>query len=341
MAGTDRNADDRLSYFGDAQSRPWSRDFYMLMRRVEGLHPQSPRIGEAARPHDEPVRLGQTPSLSFAQSNVDRISWNRAGRMRISVRFLGLFGPNGPLPLHLTELAQSRIRHQGDETFARFADVFHHRQLSLFYRAWRQAQPTASRDRPQSDRFMVYLGALIGEPSPAWAARDRLGDENKRFFAAILGRASRNAEGLVAVLRAYFGVPVGLQPYAARWMNLPATQRTRLGDTATGMLGQGAVLGSRVLDAQHHIRLRIGPLALADYQRLLPGGPWHGTLADWIRRYCDDALGVQATLVLSAPQVPALRLGAGARLGWTSWLGAKPHGTDADDLDLPMATAVG
>ena len=124
-------------------------------------------------------------------------------------------------------------------------------------------------------------------------------------------------------------------------MRLPAEQRSRLGDPGACLLGQGAVLGSRVLDAQHHVRLRIGPLGLADYQRLLPGGPWHGTLSDWVRRYCDDTLGVQATLVLAAPQVPALRLGGGARLGWTAWLGAKPPGTDADDLDLPLATAAG
>lgn len=341
MAGAYRNEDDRLTYFGDAQARPWSRDFYMLLRRVEGFHRSSPRIGEASRPQDEPVRLGQVASMTFAQSNVERIAPTRSGRMRISVRFLGLFGPHGALPIHLTELAWAREHNAGDETLARFADVFHHRQLSMFYRAWRSAQPTASRDRPERDRFMVYTGALIGEAPAPWRSRDRVGDETRRFFAGLLGRAARNEDGLLGILNGYFGVRFALEPFAARWMTLPEAQRSRLGDPSCGALGAGMLLGRRVFDAQHHVRLRVGPLSMRDYERFLPGGEWHGALRDWVRRYCDDVLGVGAVLVLSAAEVPSLRLGAGARLGWTSWLGRRRGAADADDLDLPLATAIG
>ena len=77
---------------------------------------------------------------------------------RMEVFFFGLFGPHGPLPLHLTEYARNRLRQAGDPTFARFADIFHHRLLSLFYRAWANAQPTVNLDRPESDRFADYVG---------------------------------------------------------------------------------------------------------------------------------------------------------------------------------------
>ena len=44
----------------------------------------------------------------------------------------GLLGPNGPLPLHLTEYVRERLRHHADPTFARFLDLFHHR-FALFF----------------------------------------------------------------------------------------------------------------------------------------------------------------------------------------------------------------
>ena len=66
---------------------------------------------------------------------------------RLLVRFFGLFGPDGPLPLHLTEYARDRMRNWRDATFQRFADVFHHRALSLFWRAYADSRPTISFDR--------------------------------------------------------------------------------------------------------------------------------------------------------------------------------------------------
>jgi len=37
-------------------------------------------------------------------------------------------------------------------------------------------------------------------------------------------------------------------------------------------------------------------------------------------------------LVLRQPEVPAMRLGGGCRLGWSTWLGQRPGEDDPDDL---------
>ncbi len=63
------------------------------------------------------------------------------------VRFFGLFGPNGPLPIHLTEYAHERQLQAKDNTFVEFCNVFHHRLLSLFYRAWAVNQKSVDFDR--------------------------------------------------------------------------------------------------------------------------------------------------------------------------------------------------
>ena len=127
--------------FGAIEREPWAWDFHQALRRIECLSPASPRIGTAARPADEPIRLGQEPNLGFAPAMLSGLVVGAEGRPpRIEVRFFGLFGPNGPLPLHLTEFAYGRQLQAGDQTFARFADIIHHRFLSLFHRAWTTAR---------------------------------------------------------------------------------------------------------------------------------------------------------------------------------------------------------
>ncbi len=248
------------------------------------------------------------------------------------MRFLGLLGPNGPLPLHLTEHALQRLR-QGDATFSRFLDLFHHRFLMLFFRAWAQAQPTVSLDRPHDDRFSQYVGALIGLGMPTLRKRDSVPDFAKLHWAGLLARHVRNAEGLRAILFGYFRVPIAIEQFAGHWMRLAEPERTRLGMRGC-VLGQDAVIGEQVYDRQHKIRVRAGALSLADYESFLPGGERLRKLVDWIRFYLTFELIWDLQLVLKCAEVPASRLGGSQRLGWSTWLGARRAQEDADDLAL-------
>ena len=143
MAGTDRAEADRVAFFAALEARPYEFDFYQALRRLEALFPEHPRLGRSIRLADDPVRLSQEPSLAFAPATLAGFRRGKASaRARMSVAFGGLFGPHGPLPLHLTEYARDRIINSADPTFARFLDVFHHRMLSLIYRTWAAAQRT-------------------------------------------------------------------------------------------------------------------------------------------------------------------------------------------------------
>ena len=154
---------DAVEFLEALAASPYRYDFYQTMRLLECLWGDQPRWGTAPRPADEPVRLGQAPDLSFAPTAI--ASFDAGGdqaRPRLTVYFGGLFGPNGPLPQHLTEYARERLRNAGDPTFCRFLDLFHHRFLALFYRAWAQAQPHVSRDRPEADHFAGFVASFIG-----------------------------------------------------------------------------------------------------------------------------------------------------------------------------------
>ena len=308
-------------------------DFFQAVRLLENAYPERPRVGESLRPRDDAVRFGQDPSLNF---NPTAISYYRpAGplaKARMAVNFFGLFGANGALPLHLTEYARERQRNLGDPTLVAFVDVFHHRMLSLFYRARATAEPTISLDRPEGDRFSGYVGSMFGIGSPAMRERDEIGDFAKLHFAGLLANQKRPASGLVTILREYFKLPIELEQFVGHWMRLPADAQTRIGMQDQGSrVGISAVLGSKVWDCQNKFRLVIGPLAYDDYTRLLPDGASMRRLKAWVRNYAGTVLDWDVRLVLRQDAVPPLKLGV-TKLGWSTYLASRPAARDTDQL---------
>jgi type VI secretion system protein ImpH len=332
---------DALTFLAALEAAPHRYDFYQTLRRLECLYADRPRWGRARRPGDEPIRNGQDPDLSFAPAplaSFERGSGERPPRLQ--VRLFGLLGPNGPLPIHLTEYARERLRHAGDPTFSRFLDLLQHRFLALFYRAWAQAQPHVSYDRPHEDRFGTYVGSFIGLATSPFRDRDSVPDVAKLFHAGTLVRQPRNAEGLRGILEQFFRVPVHIEEFVGHWMVLGVPERTRLGREEAA-LGGGAVAGGRIWDRQHKFRIHVGPLTLRQYEEFLPGGPLLGKLVDWVRFAFGFELEWDLCLRLRAGEVPAARLAGRHRLGWTTWLGGRDRRRDAADLCLDAEMAQG
>lgn len=340
------------------EQNPYGFDFFLAVRLLDCAHPDLPRTGHSAHPWEDHVRFSQTPSLAFAPSTVsafqrsasaedlppdadDGLAVDASGHPteaappRLFQNFFGLLGPNGPLPHHLTQYARERERNFGDATFARFLDVLHHRLIALFYRAWASAQKTVSFDRPREDRFAPWIGSLFGLGTESLLGRDSVQDFAKLHYAGHLVCHTRHASGLRAIIQDYFGIPTQLQEMAGQWMQLPEDCRLRLGESPeTGTLGSTAVVGSRIWVCQQKFRIRMGPMPLADYERLLPGGLALKRLTDWVRLYTTDEFTWDLRLVMLAEEVPQITLGKQGKLGWTTWLRSKPLGHDADDLVL-------
>lgn len=334
VAGTDTHGQQALlKQMGDV---PCNFDLFAALRLIECTFHDMPRIGEAKRPCDEPIRIGQEVSMSFAPADIAAIEPASSFHPpRLLQRVLGLFGPNGALPLHLTDFAHERGMHEGDKTFARFADIFHHRMLSLFYRAWAKSQPMVSLDRPDQDRFGSYVAALCGLGMPMLRNRDSVDDFFKLAHAGIIGRHVKCAEGLQILLSEYFGVPVCIVQWVGHWLHIHESERTRLGRCqGFSLLGENAVAGERIWDCQTRFRIVLGPLILEDYRRFLPDGESHARLADMVRLYTGAELDWEVQLILQQKQVPPLRLGIQNCLGWTTWIGEQIENRDADELIL-------
>jgi type VI secretion system protein ImpH len=335
MAGTDRKTTHGLAQLPETLlEKPYEFGFYAVLRLIECLHPERPRLGMSTRPVDDPIRLRQEPAMRFEAASLTRFeAADGSAPHRLTVRFLGLLGPNGPLPLHLTEYAQERLRQHGDRTFIRFLDIFHHRMLSLFYRAWANNEPAISFDRPEADRFSDYVASMAGLGMASLRRRDDISDHTKLYYCGRLASQTKSAEGLQDILNDYFELPVRIEQFVGEWLPLPAQSICRLGlDPANGTLGRSVMVGLKVWGCQHKFRVTLGPLSFDDYESLLPVGTRIRRLVALVRNYIGDELAWEVRLVLKRAQVPALRLNGNCRLGWSTWLGTPPDEADPDDL---------
>jgi type VI secretion system protein ImpH len=334
---------DPVALDAELEARVARMDFFQVLRLIENAHPELPRIGTSLRPRDDAVRLGQDPALVFHPTALG--GYMRTGpqaRARLAVNFFGLLGANGPLPIHLTEYVRDRLRHGGDPTLRAFLDVFHHRMLSLFYRARAAAEPAISLDRADGDRFSSFVGSLFGIGAPGLRERDEIGDFAKLHFAGLLANRARPASGLACILREYFGLPLRIEQFAGHWMALPEEVQSRIGILGGGndgnRLGNSLVLGRKVWDCQNRFRIVIGPVGYEDYRRFMPGGDSLKRLLAWVRTYCGLALDWEVRLILDRREMPPLRLGGPTRMGWSSWLASAAPQRDPDQMRISRAS---
>jgi type VI secretion system protein ImpH len=301
---------------------PWRYGFFPLMRRLNA-NPAIDPIGTACLPGAETFRLGQKPSLLFAPREIAQAEVKR-GRLHLRLFGLGMLGVNGPLPIHVTEIAREREEQRKDATLCNFLDVFHHRALSLLYRAWASSQSTASLDRPKDDRFSFYAASLSGYPrrrERSWAL-----PEHVRLGAAPhLVRQSRNPDGMRSTLARYFGVPVQIVENELHWIAVGAERQSIMGEESMSLcLGLGATLGERVLDCRHHFRVVIGPLEVETYHRFTPQGPDLLKLIECVRAFVGREYSWELELQIKPRSAPPTVLGREHQLGWSSWLGESP-----------------
>ncbi|RSZ60370.1 type VI secretion system baseplate subunit TssG [Massilia atriviolacea] len=305
---------------------PYEHDLFALLRWIDARAGAAQPLGRSTHPSGEPVRLAQKASLAFAPASVAGLRERDGRPPQLSMYGFGLFGPNGPLPLHLTEYVRERERMAADPTLAAFADLFHHRLATLFYRAWADCQASASLDRPGEARFDAHLASLLGMGLPAQQRPGAIGLHARYCQAGHLGRQSRNPEGLRAILHSYFAIPVEVVEHVTHWVGLDEADRLALGRAGMG-LGRGGTLGMAVRDAQSRFRLVLGPLTLDQYRRFLPGGEHVAALVEWVHEFVGMDLSWDVQLLLAEDQKPMAALSRMQPLGLSSWLGKRPADT--------------
>jgi len=324
-----------LSFLADAAAATKRFGLFPIARGAEARAADMPRIGRARRPAQSVVDLFQVPSLAFPDSTLEEVEV-KDGRARVGGYWLGLTGPMGPLPQHMTEFASFERSYAKQRPFGRWLDMLAGRMLQFFFRAWADSQPAAQADRPDDDRFAEQVALLTGAtdgvgPFAALPARARV------HYAALF--ASRRSAGAIEdALSHLLGQRVTVLEYQPRWRDIDEADQTRLGRQFAG-LGEGAMLGGRARVASDAFRVVIRAKSRADYEALLPAGSRFRILSEALDAFAPSHLEWDVALEIAAKDIRPARLDGTARLGWIGWLGGPESNAVRGDAHLRRQVA--
>lgn len=320
---------------------PCSFEFFQAVTLLQRLRPDRQPAGRFTNPEDEAVRFGANPSLAFPASQIQELDWSENEPARMQVNFMGLTGPMGILPYCYSELMAERLRSK-DRTLLSFLDLFHHRMISFFYRAWEKYRFPVTYALGEEDLFTHHLRDLVGLGTPGLENRQAVPDEALLHYVGLLAMQSRSSSALEGILSDYFQVPVEVEEFVGAWYDLaPGTECSMDEDESESqLLGGGAVVGDQIWDQQSRARIKLGPMPLEQYREFLPDGSAFEPLRAFVRFFANDNIDFEAQLILKREDVPRCQIDldsqAPPRLGWASWLKSVPLSRDPDDTVLNL-----
>ncbi|KAF0137812.1 MAG: hypothetical protein FD152_201 [Xanthobacteraceae bacterium] len=315
---------------------PETMGFFELLRRLER---DQMRFGRSGGPSKEPARLGQRARLTFGTRDV--AGFHPGTPPKVDVEVMGLLGPEGALPLHLTRWVMGRLSDRwftegsdaaSDTTFLDFCNLLQHRMMALYWRGWADARPEVQIEHGPAGRVQAMVEALAGVALPG--TKPKGPDSQTRIklrHATALGRQVHSVERLTAYLSDVLEAPVTLVEFLGFWTEIPPRLQSRLGQQHA-RLGRSAVVGARSFQRQTLVELRVGPLPLARFTDFLADAELISRVRHAIRHAMGREMEFNLRLVLAKDGIPDTRLGH-SQLGRTAWLAPKRR-EDADDLRL-------
>jgi type VI secretion system protein ImpH len=316
-------------------------EFFQAVRLLERMEREREPVGSGGPPGREVVRFRTRASLGFPASQIHEVRPGGGDDMPVEmvVAFMGLTGPLGLLPHAYTQLVMDRMRAQ-DSTLADFLDLFNHRLISFFFRAWEKYRFPVAYEKNRRDPFTEYLFDLIGMGTGGLRGRTSVPDEGLLLYAGLIAQRPHSAAAMKGVLQDYFGVPVEIRQFQGQWIPLEPEYRTFLG-SANSALGDDTICGERVFTTYSKFRVRLGPLTFSRYRSFLPIGASHTPLTDLTRFLVSRELDFDVQLVLKKEEVPDCQLSSSAEtppmLGWTTWLKTRQLAEDASQVVLSVA----
>ena len=321
-----------------------SIEFFQLVRLLHRLYPDRKGVAEPdVRVDDEVARFGSSSSLAFPLGEIAEIEPPHGNTAtKVVVNFMGLVGPAGVLPLEYTALVGERTR-QGNDGLRDFLDIFHHRAISLFYRAWEKTHFFAAYERGKPDRLSEHVSDLVGIGVDTIRRAVPFNAESLLFHAGLLAPQQRSAAALEQLIADHFDVSAEVTQFTGGWYAIDTQTQCAIGGERgeSDQLGLGAVVGDAVFDPQAGARIRLGPLTRERYAEFLPGGASRKALRDLVRLFAGESLDLELQLVLRAEEVPAPVLDDVTELplslGWSTWLNtAGQMSRDPDDTIFPL-----
>ncbi len=303
--------------------------FFAVMRLLESV--SAARFGNSKSASEDPIYLGQNPHITFAPSMLDGIRKStQTSHQWLDVNFFGLLGPNGPMPLTMSEDI-TRLKSKKKQQISDFLNIFHHRLLSLLYRAWANKEPSIQRDTGVNN-YERYIGSLAGYGLPALRQRDTMPDYGKFGHVAYLAGQSKHRQGLESMLYQLFNVQARIEEFIGEWLSIDKQHQCQLRESHYAkQLGVNATLGKNSWQCQYKFKVLLGPMHYDDYLHFLPDQPKIKTVNSVIKNYVGLEFDWEITLLLIKSSIPCTTLGQSGLLGWTSWSTSSPQKSYNDE----------
>jgi type VI secretion system protein ImpH len=339
---TENPAVDRWPIAETLDREPWGFEFFQAVRLLMRMSPDREVVGRFTNPADEALRFSANPDVQFPASEIQELERPPDGPARMRVNFMGLTGPSGVLPLAYSDFVLERLRAR-DTTLRDFFDVFNHRMISLFYRAWEKYRFPIPYERGELDPFSHHLLALLGLATVGLQNRLDVEDDSLLFYCGLLSLHPRSSTVFRQILSDYFDVPVEIEQFVGAWYAVEPDAQCELGEGAgySDRLGIGTVVGDEIWDQQSRVRIQLGPLPLEKYLEFLPGSEGHRQLQALAKFFAGEEFDIEIQLVLKREEVPVCELTSapGQRLGWTSWVKSGEFRRDPGDTVLELASS--
>ncbi|MBC7900179.1 MAG: type VI secretion system baseplate subunit TssG [Saprospiraceae bacterium] len=319
---------------------PYRFEFFQAVRLFEKLFPEHQAVGREALPSQEVVRFRSYIALDFPPSEIREIREPAAeaaddAKVEMLVNFMGLVGVSGVLPTHYTELVLDRIRHRDTSMWA-FLDIFTHRSVSMFYRAWAKYRFPVGYERGE-DEFTGYLFDFAGLGTKGLRGHLNIQDESLLPYAGLIAQKPHSTNALENIVSDYFGITAKIEQFFGQWLALDNADFTKLG-AKNSTLGLNAIAGKYVWEQQSKFRVRLEGLTFKQFQAFLPNGSASKSLDSIIRFMAGPEFDFDVQLVLKAKQVPGAILTTRAlrkpMLCWTSYLKTIPFKKDDKQVVL-------
>ena len=287
------------------------RSFFALASFLERVTQGAVEVGRGGPPAREVIRFRHDPGLGFPSADVSDVTVldEEPPRYQVVTTFLGLTGAVSPLPSYLVESVLFDAERGGVQRD--FLDVFHHRVMSLLYRAKIRLDPAREHRSDGTDPWLRRLLGLAGIHEDSGIA---LEPKHLMRLIPILAKNSRGAAALkVATLSVLVDelpdAEVSVREFIGSWINLEDDQQTRLG-VANNRLGTETMLGSRVFDRRGKFALQLGVLSREQAALFDEGEPLLDRVRAAVSLVLRDPLEYDLELQLEAGSTRALTLGA-------------------------------
>lgn len=261
------------------------------------------------------AKSNEALSAALAPSEQERLQQLAVllARPTLITNFFGLFGPNGPMPLAMSEYFYKRVHNANDKAGSAFLNIINHKFLGLFYRAYFCQQQALGADRSSYDFTSKILLSMLGCDFQMLSRN--IDAQLSLSLARFLSQNIRSASMLETALQEFFALPIHVREYQTERYQIPPMYRAQILRESTIrryqcperalFLGQNVQIGEHYLSRTKKFTIEVAQVTFAQCEPLLPGRWGFYLLGRIVSLFLQRPLDFDLVFKMTSVSIPA------------------------------------